>query len=158
MKIRKSLIAIACLMSLWSGVRLAADDRVDYLKQVKPILRKRCYACHGALKQEGGLRLGTAALAIKGGHSGTAIKPGDAAASLLLERVSATEEVERMLPEGEPLKPAQIAALKRWIAQQAVSPKDEQPERDPREHWAFKTPVRPPLPQVDRPTPKQVRW
>jgi mono/diheme cytochrome c family protein len=158
MKIRTSFIAIACSMSLWSGVRLAADDRVDYLKQVKPILRERCYACHGVLKQEGGLRLDTAALAIKGGDSGTAIKPGDAAASLLLERVSATEETERMPPEGEPLKPAQIAALRRWIAQQAVAPRDEQPERDPREHWAFRTPTRPPLPHVDRPTPEQARW
>ena len=158
MKIRTSLIAIACWMSLWSGGRLDADDRVDYLKQVKPILRERCYACHGALKQEGGLRLDTAALAIKGGDSGTAIKPGNAAVSLLFERISATEEAERMPPEGEPLKPDQIAALKRWIIQQAIAPKNEQPERDPREHWAFKTPVRPPLPQVDRPTLEQARW
>jgi mono/diheme cytochrome c family protein len=158
MKIPMLFIAIAGSMSLWSGVCLATDDPVDYLKQVKPILRERCYACHGALKQEGGLRLDTAALAIKGGDSGTAIKPGDAAASLLLERISATEEAERMPPEGEPLKPAQIEALRRWITQKAVAPKDERPERDPREHWAFKTPTRPPLPQRDQPTPEQARW
>jgi hypothetical protein len=44
-----------------------AAGTVDYLKQVKPLLRERCYACHGPLKQKAGLRLDTAALAIKGG-------------------------------------------------------------------------------------------
>ena len=36
-----------------------ADEHVDYLRQIKPVLAKRCYACHGALKHEGGLRLDT---------------------------------------------------------------------------------------------------
>jgi hypothetical protein len=121
-----------------------ADEPVDYLKQIKPVLRERCYACHGALKQEAGLRLDTAALAVKGG----AIKPGDTTASLLLHRVTAAEESGRMPPEGEPLKAEQIAALKRWIVGGAKAPADERPERDPREHWAFKTPVRPPVPKV----------
>ena len=42
---------------------LVAEDRIEYLKQIKPVLTARCVACHGALKQEGGLRLDTAALA-----------------------------------------------------------------------------------------------
>ena len=54
-------------------------------------------------------------------------------------------------PEGEPLKPAEIAALRAWIAQGAKAPADEQPERDPRDHWAFKTPVRPAVPAVANP-------
>ncbi len=131
---------------LLSASSLVADDRVDYLKQIKPVLRERCFACHGALKQEAGLRLDTAALAIKGGDSGAVIKPGDASASSLLKRVTATAESERMPPEGEPLKPEQIEALRNWIAQKAVAPADEQPERHPRDHWAFKTPVRPTVP------------
>ena len=92
------------------------------------------------------MRLDTAALAIKGGESGAVIKPGDAAASLLLKRVTATVESERMPPEGEPLKPDQIEALRIWIAQNAEAPADEQPERHPRDHWSFKTPVRPAVP------------
>ena len=36
---------------------LAADLDIDYQRDVKPILHSRCYACHGALKQEAGLRL-----------------------------------------------------------------------------------------------------
>ena len=128
---------------------LLADEPVDYLKQIKPVLRDRCFACHGALKQEAGLRLDTAALAIKGGDSGAVIKPGDAAASLLLKRVTASTESERMPPEGEPLKPEQIEALRNWITQKAEAPADEQPERHPRDHWAFKTPVRPAVPDLE---------
>lgn len=146
-EVRLFLFIIAPLFLVFPAV-VSAEEQVDYLKQVKSILRERCFACHGALKQEGKLRLDTAALAIKGGESGAAIQPGDAAASLLLERVTAMDAAERMPPEGEPLKPEQIAALKQWIAQQARAPQDEQPERDPRDHWAFKPPVRPPVPEV----------
>ena len=137
---------------------LLADEQVNYLKQIKPVLTARCLACHGALKQEGGLRLDTAALATQGGESGAAIKPGDADASLLLKRVAATDESERMPPEGEPLTLDQIAALRNWIAQKAEGPADEQPERHPRDHWAFKTPMRPKVPLVEQPSVEQARW
>ncbi len=145
---RHRLSAWLCLALVSSTLSLRADEQVDYLKQIKPVLRERCFACHGALKQEASLRLDTAALAIKGGESGAVIKPGDADASLLLKRVTATEESERMPPEGEPLKPEQIAALRNWITQKAEAPADEQPERHPREHWSFKTPVRPAVPDL----------
>ena len=121
-----------------------AAEPVDYLRDIKPILRERCYACHGALKQKAKLRLDTAELATAGGTSGAAIKPGKAAESLLLERVSDPEEGTRMPPEGKPLTPAQLALLKAWIEQGAKAPKDEQPEADPAKHWAFQ-PVRRPI-------------
>ena len=70
------------LLPAWLGFFLVscsspvlADGQVDYLKQIKPVLRERCFACHGALKQEAGLRLDTAALAIKGGDSGAVSLP-----------------------------------------------------------------------------------
>ena len=123
-----------------------AEDAVDYTRQIKPLLQARCYACHGVLKQQSKLRLDTAAFAIQGGENGAAIKPGEVAASPVITRVSAKDESERMPPEGEPLTAAQIQLLKDWIAQGAKAPPDEKPERDPREHWAFKTPVRPRVP------------
>ena len=129
------------------GIGHAAEDEVDYQKQIKPILRERCFACHGALKQEADLRLDTVALAIKGGDSGAAITPSDSD-SLLLKRVTAANASERMPPEGEPLKAEQIAALQKWIAENAKAPSDEQPELDPRDHWSFRTPIRPEVPTV----------
>jgi mono/diheme cytochrome c family protein len=124
-----------------------AEEAVDYLKQIKPVLQARCYACHGVLKQKGGLRLDTAAMAIRGGED-PVITPGDIEASPLIDRISAGEGPERMPPEGEPLKPAEIAAIREWIARGAKAPPDEQPERDPRDHWAFRTPIRPAVPAV----------
>ncbi len=140
----KCLFAMICLTVMASAV--AADDSVDYQRDIKPVLQARCYACHGVLKQEAGLRLDTARLAVRGSDTAHVITPGDTAASSLLQRISSTDDAQRMPPEGEPLKPEQIAALTAWVAQGAIAPANELPERDPREHWAFQTPVRPMVP------------
>ncbi|MFG0332285.1 MAG: DUF1549 domain-containing protein, partial [Maioricimonas sp. JB049] len=128
-----------------------ADDSPadDYLEQVKPVLHERCYACHGALKQEAGLRLDTAEFARKGGDSGPAAMAGKPGESELLRRITAEEDYERMPPEGAPLEPGQIAAIRAWIEAGAEGPADEAPEADPDDHWAFHPPVRPELPDVE---------
>jgi mono/diheme cytochrome c family protein len=155
---RDVVLVLQRLLLLSVSSSLFADEQVNYSTQIKPVLIERCVACHGGLKQEGGLRLDTAAFAIKGGESGAAVVPGDAAASSLLKRVTATDESERMPPEGEPLKPDQITALRNWIAQKAEAPADEQAQRDPREHWAFQAPVRTAVPQIENPSAEQACW
>ncbi|MFN0056308.1 MAG: DUF1553 domain-containing protein [Planctomycetales bacterium] len=137
---------VAGLLFGITNVVCGAEPAIDYERQIRPVLKERCLACHGALKQKGGLRLDTAALAIRGGDSGAAIVPTDAAASLLLERITAADAAERMPPEGEPLTPEQIATFQAWVAQGAQAPANEQPERDPRDHWAFRPPARPAIP------------
>lgn len=139
---------------LWAALTIPcyAQDKVDYVGQIKPVLRERCYSCHGALKQEGGLRLDSGSLILKGGDSGAGVSRGNTNDSLLLRRVTSADSSERMPPEGEPLKPAEISALESWIRDGAVTPLDEQPERSPRDHWAFQPPVRPALPAVDNTT------
>ncbi len=140
---------LAAMVVLAGPVR--AEDVADYLRQIKPVFQARCYACHGVLKQKSGLRLDTAAMAIRGGEE-PAITPGDVDASPLIDRVSAdVKDPGRMPPEGEPLKPSEIEAIRAWIAQGAKAPPDEQPERDPRDHWAFRTPSRPAVPRVEHP-------
>ena len=137
-----------CLLSpvVWLAVLVGTSAAGDYETQVKTVLKRRCYACHGALRQEANLRLDTVAAITKGGDSGSAIKPGDAAGSLLIERITAKDPAERMPQEGEPLKPAEIEAIKAWIASGAGGPADERPEPDPRAHWAFQRPVRAAVP------------
>lgn len=122
-----------------------ADPQGDYTQQIKTTLKARCYACHGALKQEANLRLDTLAAMLKGGDNGAVVKAGDVAGSLILARVTHTDAAERMPPEGEPLTPQQIAQLKAWIEAGAKGPADEEPETDPRQHWAFLKPKRPVL-------------
>ncbi|WP_437193616.1 DUF1553 domain-containing protein [Planctomicrobium sp. SH527] len=130
---------------------LLAEDRVDYLTQIKPLLKERCYACHGALKEAGGLRLDTALHLKKGGDSGSSIDvKAPPEESELISRVSSTDLSVRMPPEheGEPLNAAQISLLKRWIAAGASAPEDEAPETHPRDHWSFRPIVRPAIPVV----------
>ncbi|HTU21840.1 MAG TPA: DUF1553 domain-containing protein [Gemmataceae bacterium] len=126
--------------------RLAAGEAVDYLRDIKPVLKARCFACHGSLKQKAKLRLDSAALIRKGGRHGPAIKAGEADGSLLVERITAADETTRMPPQGKPLTERQIALLKAWIKQGASAPSNEKPEEDPRRHWSFHKPVRPSLP------------
>jgi hypothetical protein len=125
---------------------LAAGEDVDYLRDIRPVLKERCFACHGTLKQRARLRLDTAALIRQGGRHGPAIKPGDATGSLLIERITEADEATRMPPQGKPLSPRQIALLKAWVQQGARAPSPEMPEEDVRRHWAFQKPIRPSLP------------
>ena len=138
---------------LFASLSVGADppaDQVDYLRDIKPILAGRCYACHAAIKQKGSLRLDTAALVREGGGTGPAVVAGKPADSLLIKRVLGQGGLSRMPPEdaGEALKPAQVALIRKWIEQGATGPADEKPETDPKEHWAFKPPVRPAAPKV----------
>jgi Protein of unknown function (DUF1553)/Protein of unknown function (DUF1549)/Planctomycete cytochrome C len=129
-----------------SAGRAVASEPIDYIRQVKPILKGRCYACHGALKTKAGLRLDTGAAIRRGGKGGVAIELGRPAESLLIERLTAEDAGQRMPPEGAPLTAEQIATLRVWIDQGANSPPNEPPEADPRRHWAFLPPARPALP------------
>ncbi len=142
----KVAILLGCVFATRGAV---ADERVDYLKQVKPILTARCLACHGALQKKGGLRVDTGAFLREGGESGPAVVSGHVDESELLTRVSVSGS-ERMPPpsDGEALKEAEIALIKRWVDQGAETPADEKPEADPREHWAFRAPIRPDVPAV----------
>src|SRR4051812_2049610 len=115
----------------------AAGAATDYASAVKPLLKARCYACHGALKQKAGLRLDAVALMHKGGESGDVLEKESA---LLLEKVASTDKDERMPPEGAPLNAEEIAKLKAWVAAGAVAPADDKAEPDPRLHWAYQVP------------------
>jgi hypothetical protein len=112
------------------------------------VLQARCFSCHGALKQEAGLRLDTGHFIRKGSRLGKIVIPGRAEESRLLLRVLAANPAQRMPPEGEALKPEEAAALKEWIAQGAVTPAAETPETDPRRHWSFLPVTRPTIPKV----------
>lgn len=141
--LRTCSVLAVCLLP---AVNACGGDPVDYATNIKPLLKARCYACHGALKQESGLRLDTGHLIRQGGEGGPVVKAGKADSSVLLQRVQADDESERMPPEGERLSATEISLLRNWIEQGASSPPDEQPEPDPRAHWAFRKPQRPQVP------------
>ncbi|MBT5846317.1 MAG: DUF1553 domain-containing protein [Verrucomicrobiales bacterium] len=126
-------ISLAVLMPLTAGA-------ADYLRDIKPVLKARCYACHGALKQKAGLRVDTAANIRRGAKGEAIVAPGNLTDSELLYRLTTKDLDDRMPPEGAALKVDEIAAIKEWIAAGAPVPKGEIAEAAPREHWAFQVP------------------
>jgi len=104
----------------------ASTATVDYVKDVKPILKEKCWSCHGADKQKGKLRLDNKADALKGGDSGVAIKAGDSANSILILTVAGTHpDIDRMPPKGDALTADQIGILRAWIDQGIQWPDSE---------------------------------
>jgi len=98
----------------------AGSLRVDFDKQVKPILAANCLECHSAEKRKGGLSLAEYADLLEGGRNGAVVRPGDAARSVLLSRVQGDPELgDRMPLEATPLTPADIATLRTWVDQGA---------------------------------------
>jgi len=119
------------------------QEKVDFRRQVLPILAGRCFKCHGPDEEtvEADLRFDLREHAIKELDSGeTAIVPGKPQASALLARVTADDAYERMPPAGagDPLSAEQIDVLRRWIAQGAQYAR----------HWSLTPPERAPLPKV----------
>jgi hypothetical protein len=122
----------------------ATPAPISYSREVKPLLARRCFACHGPETGEGGLRLHEHAAALAELDSGChAIIPGNTEESVLLARVASDDEYERMPPDGKPLTPAEIDVLRRWIAEGAKFEK----------HWAFEPPK-----QVEPPTINDNPW
>ncbi|HET7694717.1 MAG TPA: DUF1549 domain-containing protein [Vicinamibacterales bacterium] len=111
-----------------------APRRVDFARQIQPLLAKHCLECHNQDRRQGGLSLATYADALDGGRNGFVIRPGAAARSLLIHRV--TGAVEPQMPKDEtPLSPAEIALVQRWIDEGAretpASPAAPQPWEPP---------------------------
>jgi mono/diheme cytochrome c family protein len=136
-----SPLALLCLAS--AGF---AGQKVDYARDVKPILARHCYTCHGEKAKKGGLRLDTAAALLKGGRSGPGLVPGKSADSLLLHALKGTGGLTQMPYKAPALTDEQIRVVAAWVDQGAKAPAGEKPGGAG--HWAFQPPVRPPLPAV----------
>jgi hypothetical protein len=132
---------------------------VSYTRDIKPILESRCYSCHGPGRHKAGLRLDSAVSIRKGSDNGPVVMAGDSGHSLLIAAVSGADEAPRMPPTGDSLTAQQIALLKAWVDAGAPAPYEPE-EPEPPGHWAFRPPVRPPLPVVqsrdDDPNPIDV--
>lgn len=93
--------------------------KVDYLADVKPLLVKHCYECHGNGKQQAGLRLNARQNALRGGDYGPVIIPGKSGESRLIHKLVDGDGGDLMPPEGDPLTAAEIGLLRAWIDQGA---------------------------------------
>jgi len=129
------------------------SDTERYLAHLKPLFKERCYSCHGALKQQAGLRLDTATAIRDGGKDGTIINVNQPSLSTLMARLTTEDNDNRMPPEGKRVSAEKLAHLQSWIAAGAPGPENEEPEDEPDHHWAFKRIERPALPEGSAPNP-----
>ena len=131
------------LALLLAAAALAAEERVEFNRDIRPIFSDTCFACHGPdeSKSKGKLRLDSLAAAMRGGKSGLpAITPGKPDKSAVLTRLTTTDDDERMPPPDfhKVLTKEQVATVRRWIEQGATY----------QGHWAFEAPRKAAVPAV----------
>jgi hypothetical protein len=140
---------LAMLVSLAAS---PASAQVDYLRDVRPILERHCYECHGPDSKKSGYRLDIRNRAYRGGDLGeAAIVPGNAEKSPLISYVRGTAG-ELVMPPAESGKPRlaakDVETLRSWIETGAAWPDQHSGEPTNAEtHWSLKPIVRPPVPE-----------
>lgn len=130
------------------------EKKVDFLREVQPILEARCFSCHGAKKQKAGLRLDQRAAALAGSKFGKnpVIVPGNSEESLFFQRIVVEDEFDRMPPDEDPLPAAEVEILRQWLDQGANWPQGQAEEEEASpvhlRHWAYNRVEKPPVPKV----------
>ena len=120
----------------WFGLATGAFAQTpDFQRDIRPLLGKKCVACHGPDEQarQAGLRLDT----FDGATKTKAIIPGDSAKSRILARVS--HATRPMPPTGPRLSETEVGLLRKWIDGGAVYTN----------HWAYQKPKRPAGSSID---------
>jgi WD40 repeat protein len=110
--------ALVCACLSLSTI-LADEPLVSFHREVLPILRTNCIACHKPGKAKGGVDLTSHTSLIRGGEHGPIIKAGDSLGSRLIEAICGAEP--EMPKDSEPLLAAQTDLISRWIAQGATA-------------------------------------
>ncbi len=137
------------LVLLGHCAAFAVGQTIDFARDVRPILQRHCYACHGPRQQDSGLRLDLRARTMAGGDLfGTEILvAGNAIESRLIQFVSRDDAELRMPPEGDRLTAEEIATLASWVQQGANWPDSLAGELEPtRPPWSLNPLAEPELP------------
>jgi hypothetical protein len=121
------------------------DHRKFFENEIRPLLSKHCFECHGEKKQKGGLRVDHISYLKTGGDTGPAVVPGDPDKSPLIEAIRQTNEDFKMPPRDK-LSDTEIAALEKWVRLGAPWPADDKKvvvteggfTEEQRNYWFFK--------------------
>jgi Protein of unknown function (DUF1553)/Protein of unknown function (DUF1549)/Planctomycete cytochrome C len=142
-KLARCAPLFAVLIVCCSIASARSAEKVDFSRDVLPILSTNCFRCHGQDEKarQAELRLDERDSAIAKRDDLPAITPGNADRSALIARITSNDDAVRMPPPkaAGKLSAEQIDVLRRWIDQGAVYS----------EHWAFVPPERPPLPNLE---------
>jgi hypothetical protein len=137
----KSLKVVCLVITLLCLASTLRAEPISFEKDIRPIFKRHCLACHGGVKRAGGVSFLSRQSALAETESGgVAIRPLEPAQSLLIERVTSDDDSQRMPPpeHGDALSDKEIALLKQWIQDGA----------NWEAHWAYRAPIAVPLPSV----------
>ncbi len=127
---RGIIIAAAALFTAVIIYALIPSSKIDFNTQVKPIINKKCIACHGGVKREAQFSLLFRQDAMAKAESGKfAIVPGNASGSELIHRIKSHDPEERMPYKKDPLTKEEVEILSRWIEEGA----------EWGDHWAYQS-------------------
>ena len=136
------IFATVLLSSLPFAAFAERDAAYSFAHEVRPILAKNCFQCHGPNEKQ---RKADLRLDVKEGvfgdlDGGHPVVPGDAAASLMWQRLTTEDKDDHMPPleTGKMLTEEELAKIKAWIDGGAAWS----------EHWSFVKPQKLPLPEV----------
>lgn len=125
---KRPVILLACLTSSTAAFAAGDDAQREAIKffenEVRPLLAKRCYECHGEKKQKGGLRADHIAHLKAGGDSGPALVPGKPDESPMIEAIR-YKDPDFQMPPKEKLQDKEIAILEKWVALGAPWPETD---------------------------------
>ena len=127
---------VAVVLGIWAfSAPSQTPGKVDFRRDVQPLLKQYCIDCHGASQQMNGFRLDRRRDAMRGGTIAV-IAPGNSAGSRLYQKLIGSQYGPQMPPTG-PLSQEHINIIKAWIDQGAEWPDDlsgdaPKPPPDPR--------------------------
>jgi len=133
--------AVVCLATGCIGSPIAAEETIEFNRDIRPILSEHCFECHGPDEgsRQADLRLDRES-DVFGGSDETIVVRGNTTASELFQRITADDPELRMPPTefDRALSAEQIEKIRQWIEAGA----------DWQQHWAYVVPQRPAIPQV----------
>ncbi|MCA9171678.1 MAG: DUF1549 domain-containing protein, partial [Planctomycetales bacterium] len=121
--------ALSCLLTATlqadepAANKISAEGRAFFEKEVRPLLVKRCFECHGGSEAKGGLSLASVDGWKQGGDSGPAVVPGKPDESLLIEAINYGSWEMPPAERGGKLPEKEIAILTKWVEMGAPDPR-----------------------------------
>lgn len=136
-EIRITLCVLVCLFAVWNSD--VCGNEIDFSRDIRPILTRHCFTCHGPGHQEAGFSFHDRKQVLVPAPSGHApIVPGNSKTSTVIRRILSEVPSERMPLNASPLSDQEIELMTRWIDSGARY----------NEHWAFIPVVSPRIPDV----------
>ena len=131
-----TLLLLGRLLVCWPLMATAIAEKIDFNRQIRPILSQNCFACHGPDEHDrkAGLRLDDRDAAIADRNGVRAIVPGETRKSAVIDRILSENADELMPPPGshKTLTAEEKALLSQWIQEGAAYA----------DHWSFVPPKR----------------